>query len=139
MISALLEREDFVPAMALLVHWLSNADRVGLAAGRQFAASTFRTLAAAASRGSTDNGDGFGEPSIDQAPERDTREVWPLVRKFFDYFEANAEEFWSAPQFMLGRKQKSKHRDWDRELTAADEEARTTSEDEGCSTPLTKG
>ncbi len=32
-ISALLEREDFVPAMALLVHWLSNADRVGLRLG----------------------------------------------------------------------------------------------------------
>ncbi len=28
-ISALLERKDFVPAMALIVHWLSNADRVG--------------------------------------------------------------------------------------------------------------
>ncbi len=32
-ISALLERKDFVPAMALLVHWLSNADRVGLRLG----------------------------------------------------------------------------------------------------------
>jgi hypothetical protein len=120
-ISALLEREDFVPSMALLVHWLSNADRVGLRlGGNSLPRLSERWLLRL--RGSTDgNGKGFGEPSIDQVADRDTREVWPLVRKLFDYFEANAEEFWSAPQFVLGR-QKSKPRDWDRELTAAEEE-----------------
>ncbi|MFG0263396.1 MAG: hypothetical protein ACF788_13475, partial [Novipirellula sp. JB048] len=32
-ISALLDRDDFTPAMALLVYWLNNADRVGLRVG----------------------------------------------------------------------------------------------------------
>ena len=120
-ISALLERQDFVPAMALLVHWLSNADRVGLRlGGNSLPRLSERWLLRL--RGSTEAGGGaFGEPSIDQVSDRDTREVWPLVRKLFDYFEANAEEFWSAPQFVLG-KPKSAPRDWDRELTAADQD-----------------
>lgn len=120
-ISALLEREDYVPAMALLVHWLNNADRVGLRlGGNSLPRLSERWLLRL--RGSTEeSGDEFGEPSIEQVVERDTREVWPLVRKFFDYYEANAEEFWSAPQFVLG-KPKSEPRDWDRELTAAEED-----------------
>lgn len=120
-ISALLERKDFVPAMALLVHWLSNADRVGLRlGGNSLPRLSERWLLRL--RGSTEGeGHEFGQPSIDQTAQRDTSEVWPLVRKFFDYLEANAEELWSAPQFMLGKK-KSKPRDWDRELTAADQD-----------------
>ncbi len=120
-ISALLEREDFVPSMALLVHWLSNAERIGLRlGGNSLPRLSERWLLRL--RGSTEaNGQEFGEPSIDQAAPRDTREVWPLVRKLFDYYEANAEQFWSVPQFVLA-KPKSKPRDWDRELTAADQE-----------------
>jgi hypothetical protein len=126
-ISALLEREDFVPAMALLVHWLGNADRIGLRlGGNSLPRLSERWLLQL--RGSASEGDErFGEASIDQASNRDTREVWPLVRKLFDYFEANAEEFWSAPQFVLG-KRKSKPRDWDQELTAADEDGEVGAE-----------
>ncbi len=124
-ISALLEREDFVPAMALIVHWLSNADRVGLrSGGNSLPRLSERWLLRL--RGSAEyDDDGFGEPSIDQASQKDTREVWPMVRKFFDYLEANAEEFWSSPKFNLGQ-QTPKPKDWERELTAADQE-----EDEG--------
>ncbi len=120
-ISALLEREDFVPAMALLVHWLSHAERIGLRLGSNSLPrlSERWLLRLRASLGN--EGDGFGEPSIAQASKQDTREVWQLVRKLFDYFEANAEQFWSAPQFMLAAI-RGKPRDWDRELTAADED-----------------
>lgn len=115
-ISALLEREDFVPAMALLVHWLGNADRVGLRLGNNsLPRLSERWLLCL--RSSTEYGaPPYGEPSIDQVQPLDTRDVWPMARRLFDYFEANAEEFWSAPQFSLGQ---SKHgpRDWDRELT----------------------
>jgi hypothetical protein len=119
-ISALLERADFVPAMALLVHWLNNAERVGLRSGEnslpRLAERWLLQL-----RGSTeDNGNGFHQPN-DPVAKRDTRDVWPLVRKFFDYLEANAEVFWSAPHFNLGPK-KSKSLDWERELTAADQD-----------------
>jgi hypothetical protein len=120
-ISALLEREDYVPAMALLVHWLSNAERIGLRlGGNSLPRLSERWLLRL--RGSTEgSGKEFGEPSIDQVVERDTREVWPLVRKFFDYYEANAEQFWSAPQFVLA-KPKSEPRDWDQELTVAEQD-----------------
>ncbi len=119
-ISALLERQDFVPAMALLVHWLGNADRVGLRQG----GSSLPRLAERwllHLRGSCDGETfTFGEPSIDQTPNHDTSEIWPLAAKFFDYLEANAEEFWSAPTFRLNTSKK-KHRDWERELAGADD------------------
>ncbi|TWT52665.1 hypothetical protein Pla22_02910 [Rubripirellula amarantea] len=105
-ISALLEREDFVPAMALLVHWLSNADRVGIRLG----ASSLPRLSERwllKLRGSIRPGA--------------TEDTWPLARKFFDYLEANAEEYWSAPRFSLGES-RTIQRDWDRELLAADGE-----------------
>lgn len=102
-ISALLERKDFVPAMALLVHWLSNADRVGLRQG----GSSLPRLAERwllHLRGSCDEElFSFGDSSVDQTPVHDTSSIWPLASKFFDYLEANAEEFWSAPQFNLGK------------------------------------
>ena len=118
-ISALLERKDFVPTMALLVHWLCNADRVGLRLGdSSFPRLSERWLLKL--RGSTEEKITFGEPSIDQIRQGDTREVWPLARKFFDYLEANAEEFWSAPEFSLSGLAPPS-RDWDRELSAANE------------------
>ena len=119
-ISALLERKDFVPAMALLIHWLGNAEEVGLRQG----GSSLPRLAERwllRLRDSVDGKpEGFGEPSVDQSALRDTSEIWPLARKCFDYLEANAEEFWSAPTFNLGTRKPPK-RDWDRELTNADE------------------
>ena len=119
-ISALLEREDFVPSMAILVHWLSNADRVGLRSGESsLPRLSERWLLKL--RSSTEDKPAYGEPSIDQVNQSDTRDVWPLARKFFDYLEANAEEFWSAPQFLLAQGP-GKKRDWDRELSAANSE-----------------
>lgn len=120
-ISALLEREDFVPAMALLVHWLSNAERIGLRlGGNSLPRLSERWLLRL--RGSTEGGNAkYGEPSIDQAVDRDTAPVWPLVRKLFDYFEANAEQFWSAPKFELGNS-KEKPKDWDHELLSLEDQ-----------------
>jgi len=120
-ISALLERQDFVPAMALLVHWLSNAERVGLRLGGNSLPRLSERWLLHLRRSAIGDVATYGEPSIDQVADRDTSEVWPLVRKMFDYFEANAEVFWSAPHFVLGQTEK-KPRDWDRELTAADSE-----------------
>ncbi len=124
-ISALLDRQDFVPAMALIVHWLGNADRVGLRAGGNSLPRLSERWLLRLRGSAEEEGGGFGEPTIDQVLQRDTHAIWPLVRKFFDCLEANAEEFWSSPQFNLGtRTQQPK--DWERELTAADQD-----EDEG--------
>ncbi|MDA7878395.1 hypothetical protein N9B39_02465, partial [bacterium] len=118
-ISALLERQDFVPAMALLVHWLSNAERIGLRLGGNSLPRLSERWLLHLRRSAIGDLAEYGEPSLEQVTDWDTAEVWPLVRKMFDYFEANAEEFWSAPSFVLGKKEK-KPRDWDRELTAVD-------------------
>lgn len=104
-ISALLERKDFVPAQALLIHWLGQADRVGLRSG----ASSLPRLA---------------ERWLLQlrAHMRDVpAELWPRVNKFFDYLEANAESFWSAPEFEVGDFSVTGHSadDWKQELASA--------------------
>lgn len=119
-ISALLERRDFVPVMALIVHWLGNADRVGLrSGGSSLPRLAERWLLRLRDSHELDiDGDGPDVPAS----------VWPLSRKFFDYLEANAEEFWSAPEFCLGDGAVKK-RDWDVELTAADSDEDYSSDD----------
>jgi hypothetical protein len=76
-IDALLDKGDYVAAMALLVHWLGRAEEAPL----EKADCSFHLLA-----------------------ERWLRESaqWPLSRKFLDYVEANAEAFWDVPRFELG-------------------------------------
>jgi hypothetical protein len=76
-VDAVLDKGDFVAAMALLVHWLGHAESVGL----EKADSSFHALA-----------------------ERWLRESaqWSLARKFLDYLEANAETYWRVPRFELG-------------------------------------
>ncbi|MBM4094035.1 MAG: hypothetical protein FJ276_32200, partial [Planctomycetes bacterium] len=90
-VEALLERDDFVASMALLIHWLSESERVPLqqsdSSFHELAQQwLFRLLSAADS--------GPGRAPLPDLPHR-------LVRKFFDYLEANAGEYWSAPDFEL--------------------------------------
>ncbi len=104
-ISALLERKDFIPAQALLIYWLGQAERVGLRTG----ASSLPRLA---------------ERWLLQLREHlrdEPSELWPRVNKFFDYLEANAESYWSAPHFEVGDAALGNHSadDWKRELASA--------------------
>jgi hypothetical protein len=110
-ISALLERRDFLPAMALLIHWLGNASEIGLRqGGNSLPRLAERWLMKL--RGKLLDDSQSGE---DSSNGDDGSEIWPLARKCFDYLEANAEDFWSAPKFALGENAKPP-RDWDREL-----------------------
>ena len=91
-VEALLERDDFVASMALLIHWLNQADHVPL----ERADSSFHQIAQkwlVKLLNAVKSGD---EASLPQSPRS-------LVRKFFDYLEANAEEYWNAPRFRIGR------------------------------------
>ena len=90
-LETLLKKNDFVAAMALLVHWLGQAERVGLESGE----SSFHRLS---------------EYWLQQLLQAGTATVPPipgkptpakLVQKFFDYLEANAETFWHIPRFEL--------------------------------------
>ena len=97
-IEALLERRDFVAAMALLVQWLGEAGRIRLEHGE----SSFHKLAIRWMRAWRS-----GEPVPANDPDAPVDEAatrWPLFRKFLDYLEANAESYGEVPQFELARR-----------------------------------
>jgi hypothetical protein len=79
-VDALLLKDDYRAAMALLINWLGNADQVPLDDGEH----SFHSLAVRWMLGQTPS------DATDRNPD--------LVRKFFDYLEANAEEYWQVPE-----------------------------------------
>lgn len=91
-VEALLERDDFVASMALLIHWLSQADRVPLEQGAssfyQLTLQWLLKLLHSAAQGMA------GAAAEANSPPR-------LVGKFLDYLEANAGPYWNVPTFTL--------------------------------------
>lgn len=90
-VRALLERGDFVASMALLMHWLSQASRIGLEQG----STAFPEIAERWMLELCRCGGQAEAPS--EEPDR-----WRLACKFLDFMEANAEEYWQPPRFELG-------------------------------------
>ncbi len=91
-VDALLEQRSPVASMALLVQWLSQAGQIPLAEEDY----SFHNLALDWMQDLWDDfDDGEAEGS------RPPRQRWALARKFLDYLEANAEEYWEVPQFEL--------------------------------------
>jgi len=129
-ISALLERRDFVSAMALLVHWLSNADRIGLRLGGSSLPRLAERWLLRLRGNDVEIDDRCEDQGITDDDPSAPSEVWRLARKFFDFLEANAEKFWFAPVFQLQRHKKPP-RDWDLELTSADQHVDENDEDVG--------
>lgn len=115
-IGALLDRRDFIASMALLIHWLENAPRIGLRLGGSslpLLAVRWLVRLRMAAGIKSDDFDAFQQADETLANAVPTeRDAWSLARKFLDFLEANAESYWSAPTFALG-KTKSKPRDWD--------------------------
>jgi hypothetical protein len=112
-ISALLERSDFVSSMALLVHWMSQADRVGLrSGGSSLARLSERWLLRL--RASADQSDAKTKPE----------QVWLAANRFFDHLEANAATYWSAPRFKLSDPSQPSRADeeWEQRLAEVDED-----------------
>jgi hypothetical protein len=106
-VDALLDRRDYVASMALLMHWLSQAREIGL----ERADSSFHDLA---QRWFTE----VTSPQSGQVPAPEAaRKAWDLTRKFLDYLEANADEYWNVPEFAGGAKGGAKSQDaegaWD--------------------------
>jgi hypothetical protein len=95
-VEALLEHRDPVAAMALLVHWLSQAEEISLAEENY----SFHELALLWMEDLWQPADaGDEEPAGDGGAAADR---WKLAAKFLDYLEANAEEYWQVPEFALG-------------------------------------
>lgn len=87
-IDALLERKDAIASQALLIHWLSQASEIGLVEGE----TSYHELVLAWL--------GLQQERYGDASSFDQRElVWQQIRKFYDYLEANADEYWRVPDF----------------------------------------
>ncbi len=100
-VDALLEQRSYVPAMALLVQWLSQSDMIPLAEEDY----SFHDLALDWMHELWHDGDEDRDAagtSPRAADCRTSQERWGLARKFLDYLEANAEELWEVPGFELG-------------------------------------
>jgi hypothetical protein len=98
-VDALLRKEDYSAAMGLLMNWLSQAELVPLEDGDY----SFRALALRWILGLAP-----WRAAVRQPPEAVTvpgREIWSLVKKFFDYLEANAEDYWQVPSLQSDAEQ----------------------------------
>lgn len=98
-VRALLDKRDHVAAMALLMNWLSQADTIQLVqedfSYHELALRWIRQVLGLPPAG---NGFGGGESSRADLPAVDPGKSWPLVSKYFDYLEANADEYWAVPK-----------------------------------------
>jgi hypothetical protein len=82
-IEALLDHGDTVASRALLMQWVNQRHRTPLSMGdAAFHPLAFRWLA-----------------TVERKQDEDGEDRWLEVAKFFDYLEANAEEYWEAPVF----------------------------------------
>ena len=135
-IEALLDRRDFVGGMALLVHWLSQAERVGLQSGNTSYSDLARIWLEQLFEYSCEPPSATTLGQISDAPKQiDTPKssgfVWSMVEKFFDYLEANGESFWAVPEFRLAKPGKPKKRpDEKTDLLAAGERSDDESGDD---------
>jgi hypothetical protein len=118
-VRALLERDDFVSSMALLVHWLSRADQLGLEkTDTSFAELAERWMLQLRHRvwqGGT--------------PEQRLH-ASKLSCKFLDYLEANAEDYWQPPRFELGTSGRARPHDALPEGKLLDRDEETEEDDE---------
>lgn len=100
-VESLLDRQDFVAAMALLIHWLGQADRVGLQSG----GASFSDLARQWLQRLESN---LAEQAESDVPSQLN---WSQAQKFIDQLESNAGSFLQSPKFMLnGGRYKSQAR-----------------------------
>ena len=83
-VETLLQRRDHLAAMALLMQWLSQADYVPLEQGGLSLCNLMLRWLAEVLRSTP------GGPTTDESLQ--------LVCKFFDYLEANAEDYWNVPR-----------------------------------------
>ncbi len=94
LVEALLQHRDRLAAMALLMHWLSQAQEVPLAQGPY----SFHALA---QRWMADLWADEAPAQADNPAPLSAAERCALARKFLDYLEANAEAYWDVPRLEL--------------------------------------
>jgi hypothetical protein len=79
LVTALLSKQDYIASRALCIHWLSEAETIGLESGSHSIHDQLRNWIKAVSQ------------NVPPA------ERWPLISQFFDYIEVNADIYWDVP------------------------------------------
>ena len=96
-IAALLSHGDLVASMALLMHWLSQADQIPLRqADHSFFDLIQRWLSDLQTKAES------SDPSANMASDQST---WPMLKRLFEHLEANADHYGQVPQFALEMEQ----------------------------------
>ncbi|GHT34544.1 hypothetical protein FACS189427_02030 [Planctomycetales bacterium] len=108
---ALLEQHDHIASMALMMYWLSNSDTIPLTEGDY----TFHSVALrwmeqlwrsapdndVPGKAASDRGSEIPKKNGKVFPPLPPEQRWELTKKFFDFIEANADVYWSAPAMEL--------------------------------------
>jgi hypothetical protein len=122
-VDALLEQHDPVASMALLVQWVSQAEQIPLSeeaySFHELTVEWMGELWHSDENSAENSGEDLeaaapAKPSIETVARR-----WSLTRKFLDYLEANAEEYWEVPHFELAGQGESEEADGDDIFSAA--------------------
>ena len=102
-VDSLIQRKDYSTAMALLIHWLSQASAIGL----QQADSSFHNLAfrwvVEQKKLLLANGSSHNDAKSTDAKPESPETIWNRIAKFYDFIEANADQYWDVPDFALDR------------------------------------
>jgi len=116
-IEALMQRGDYATSNALLIHWLSQSEEIPL----QMADASFYDLV---HHWIAEQRKMFIQH--DQSPNHSTKlswnQFWENIRKFHDFIEANAGEYWQVPEFSLLGRPHRKSIDQDLDLDDDDQE-----------------
>ena len=98
-IDALIQRQDYQTCSALLVHWISQSDLVPLELGdSSFHNLMFRWIAEQ-------------KMMLGSADVEEREQVWKRIRKFYDFLEVNAGDYWQVPDFALAPERFKQERD----------------------------
>jgi hypothetical protein len=89
-IDALLRKNDYRAAMALLITWLNQVEQVPLEDGGY----SFHIVALRWMMGATSS-------FLPTKEKLNQTSDWALIQKFFDYLEANAEDYWDVPDWEM--------------------------------------
>ena len=110
LVESLLDLGDPVASMALLTYWLSQSDEIPLTEGDY-------SLHPLAFRWMED----LWLQSDQNEKSPDAADRWSLARKFFDFTEANAEDYWQVPELELADESAGENVD-DQEQVDGDED-----------------
>ncbi len=115
-VESLLEKGDIVASMGLLMHWLNSAAEVPLAESdysfHLLAPQWMGQLWYGGKAGEEPGPEGASQPrrkvgaragdqpSGDVSPAA-SGDAWQTTKKFFDYLEANAQDYWNVPRLDL--------------------------------------